>query len=865
MYFHDKIHRYSYVTDDIWRPNDAYVPTSNFYTNNLQDVLRPKRPPISAFPNRGEYLKQTIVQDYAKDADKMFLMIKTGATVLWNRLPIHLSTTLTRVPHFGLYADFATSVGGYEVVDTLANLTETTKRDNQFRLYRDLRDMRDRHAISDPGHAKLTGGWDLDKFKNIPMLLHAWNNAPPHVEWFVFQDADTFMMIDNLMDYLNQLNSSLPLYIGEIQYLGGAPFAHGGSGVILSRAAMELSVGSHPEWVNSMEEHTRSVCCGDYMVAYMLKKVNVTILGLFDDKDDEWKPGESFESRWLRNRRRREQEEDPNPREFHYNRVGHKFQKFPHWDLAATREEWCNKIVSFHHLSAMDVELLWEYEQTLSPERRRHITYSDIYRDFVAPHIEYYMPGWNSMARQKEFTESQDLENEIKEIEREWRAKEQEEEKKRKKEEGGGSESIFDPEKLKAVKEMVEKLAKAKKEKKENKENNLRKRSAEPEEENEKRDDGEQEILDVKKENEGNESDTVEEDKKEKEDKKEEPAEKSEESTEDKKSEERSDDGIIDVYSEPDKDNADVSPEFAEKTKQFEEKLAREQEYEEQRKQREEEKAQKIEEVKKKIKEGNGGDTARPWHSAELCQKHCMEDPYCNSWRYLPAERYCANDDAVRLGRPAFTYLTYDEGEKNRKLDGAISGYMIHRIRETRRDKGCDINYQTTEESNALQLIQAANLAKTIDTEEAYNAPNLQPDLYEGWYARRKLHEQFQITKREIAKTGKFDDEKRAKEESNDGEDDEDQSTKPAADSLAAALESIAADNIIPMKDLEDEHRRLRAQQYLQVKNLNELKKVEAALLADRIERENEELEEEHNKEIGKTARRFRKEKLNLP
>lgn len=715
LYFHPGTLGYSYVTNDAWRPNAAYKATYNAIQASLDKTLRPKRPPLSKFPNVGEYLKQTVVNDYANNTDKMFLMIKTGATVLWNRLPIHVATTLTRIPNFAMYADIGTSVAGYEVIDVLANITEKTKSNRQFKLYRDLIDMRDRHAIADPGTTKLSGGWELDKFKNLPMLLHAYKVAPPETEWFVFMDCDTYMMMDNLMDYLVHLNSSEPLYIGETQYLSGTPFAHGGSGVVLSRAAMDLTFGEHPEWVEESEEHALNVCCGDYMVAWLMKKIGVNILSKSDDSNDKWRQGESFEEYWLRNRQRREDEENPDPRAFHYNRVGHKFQKFAQWDLAATREEWCNKIVSFHHLSAMDIEILWEYEQLLTPERREHITYSDIYRDFVAPYIDTWMNDWNNMARQKEFSEAKDLDEEVKRIERELRHLEKAERQKK------------IEEKIKEVKLQKANAIASRRDKKEKRdslieEGNLFKRGAQEE---------------------ASQKENTEEEEKQVEKKEEKPAEKKEEKPAEKKEEKPAD-----------KDEAKPADKGEEKSTDKDEEKPLTEEEKKKIKEEEEAKKKKEEEERKRKEEEEEAKKHRPWHSAEDCQKQCERDPYCSSWRYIPSENYCANDDAVRLGRPAFTYLTYDEGEKNRDFAGTISGYMIDRIRNTRRAKKCDILYNLSDEDDKAQrdfaVESSKNLFSTITTEElnqviesgsnlglqALLAQKEQKDFYEGWYNR---------------------------------------------------------------------------------------------------------------------------------
>ncbi|VVT49504.1 uncharacterized protein SAPINGB_P002302 [Magnusiomyces paraingens] len=537
--YHPGSERNSFVMDDAWRPHDAYGAAHKRQSTQLIESLRPEQRPLNDYPSRSEFLKQTLVSDYAQGAENMFLMIKTGATVLWNRLPIHAATTLTRVPYFGLYADQSSSLAGYEVVDTLANVSETTRKSEQFKLYRELQRLRNTHAIVDPGHTPLTGGWDLDKFKNLPMLEHAWKTAPKHVRWFVFMDGDSYIMLDNLLDYLNMLDHTKPYYIGNHQVIEDQPFAHGGSGVVLSRAAMNMTFGTYEGLAREYEAQTLDVCCGDFMVAAMLKKFDVGLLTVQDDWNDFWKQGDTYDSWWRRNLERREREEyEAGSRIFQgSNRVGQKFTKFPHWDLAIKRSEWCNKAVSFHHLSSMDVEILWEYERLLSPEQKRHITYADIYRDFVAPYIEPFMPGWNSMARTKEYSKQSFL-------------------------------------------EALEKLRQERADK------------------------------ELKLQN----GETIDE----------------EEALRQKKDEIVGDDEDIDSGK-------------------------------------------------------------HPWNSPYLCQQKCLDDPYCLSWRYLPEESYCANDDAVRLGRPALDYLKYDEEEAGRKLGGAVSGYMIDRIRRIRRTKDCDV------------------------------------------------------------------------------------------------------------------------------------------------------------------------------
>lgn len=348
-----------YVSHESWRSDDSYVPTH-------PGGPRVPMPPPEEFSSKGQYLKQPLVADFRPGAEKIFLMIKTGSNVLWNRLPVHLFTTLTKVPNFALYADHATSIGGYEVVDVLQNMTQTTKESKEFAMYRKMKAIHDNRANVDPGEVIVEDddGWNLDKFKNIPMLSHAYHTSP-NSDWFVFMDADSYFFFDNLVDYLSMLDPNQPLYLGSPAMLGDIVFAHGGTGVVVSRKALELTVGQHPEIVEEYEKKTFNYCCGDAMVALMLKeKINLD-LSIGGDA---------------------------------YPHVGYKFQGNPPYDVEIHPNRFCQKILSFHHLKPSDIEQLYEYEKIKGPSRS-HITYADIYQDFVLPHIEEWMPNWNSRVK----------------------------------------------------------------------------------------------------------------------------------------------------------------------------------------------------------------------------------------------------------------------------------------------------------------------------------------------------------------------------------------------------------------------------------------------------------------------------------
>uniref|UniRef100_A0A060TIJ0 ARAD1D46882p n=1 Tax=Blastobotrys adeninivorans TaxID=409370 RepID=A0A060TIJ0_BLAAD len=363
-FHHDKSDYGRYESVDAWRPHEVYDPSSEF---------RLPIPPLHEYRSKGEYLKQPLVADYAKNSDKMFFMIKTGASVLWDRLPIHLLTTLTRVPKFAIYSDAPASVAGHEVIDIFTNITEETRNHEKFTMYRAQKKIHDDQGVFDPGTTVHNGGWELDKFKNIPMLAHAYS-VSPESDWFVFMDADSYIMLDALGSWLGTLDPDLALYLGSMAFLGDLPFAHGGSGVVLSRKAVEETIGKHPEYLAEYEREAFGVCCGDALVAKMLRDK----MGLEISRGTQ-----------------------------EYPHIGWRFQGNSFYDVMVTEEKWCQNILTFHHLTPHDVEVLWEYERLKGPYRS-DITYGDIYRDFYLPFIDKRKENWDNLASQKAFKRAGD-------------------------------------------------------------------------------------------------------------------------------------------------------------------------------------------------------------------------------------------------------------------------------------------------------------------------------------------------------------------------------------------------------------------------------------------------------------------------
>jgi hypothetical protein len=338
---------------DVWRVPQSFEP-AHLHGYRLQV------PSPDEHDSYASYLKQNIVADYAKGAEKVFLMIKTGGSVLWERLPIHMITTLTRFPNFALYSDAPGSIGGHEVIDILAHLSDSTLNSPEFSLYRHQRLLHDGHGSIGYNDDRTNSGWDLDKFKNLPMLKHAYSVSPDS-DWFVFIDADTYVFADNLMAELQKMNPDDHKYMGSGSIMGvGYPFAHGGSGVILSRKTMQMGFGSFGSDIyKKYEDLTFEWCCGDMMVAVALHEQ----LGV----DCDFHPG---------------------------------VQGRPYWGINYWESDWCTPLLTAHHMGPRDIEIMWEYEQAKRLQGAGPILYSDIYKDFVLPYIEEEMADWNNLLEQ---------------------------------------------------------------------------------------------------------------------------------------------------------------------------------------------------------------------------------------------------------------------------------------------------------------------------------------------------------------------------------------------------------------------------------------------------------------------------------
>jgi hypothetical protein len=140
---------------------------------------------------------------------------------------VQLVTLFRCTPHYLIFSDLAQSFSDYPIYDALDTVRPSYKDNHEdFELYRKLKKYH--REGQNPEKLKGGKGWDLDKWKFMPMLHETYRMAPPEVDWFVYIEADTSLSWPNLLQWLQKLNPKRALYLGAQNVIGSSTFAHGG-------------------------------------------------------------------------------------------------------------------------------------------------------------------------------------------------------------------------------------------------------------------------------------------------------------------------------------------------------------------------------------------------------------------------------------------------------------------------------------------------------------------------------------------------------------------------------------------------------------------------------------------------------------
>lgn len=108
----------------------------------------------------------------------------------------------------------------------------------------------------------------------MPSLEHVWKQMPGR-KWYVMQDDDTFILRPSLYRFLEHLDPSKELYLGNAVGDYKGRFAHGGSSFVLSNGAMRQLLNKNPALVSKAYTASLDEIWGDKLVATTLMKAGI--------------------------------------------------------------------------------------------------------------------------------------------------------------------------------------------------------------------------------------------------------------------------------------------------------------------------------------------------------------------------------------------------------------------------------------------------------------------------------------------------------------------------------------------------------------------------------------------------------------
>lgn len=166
------------------------------------------------------------------------------------------------------------------------------------------------------------GGWDLDKYKFLNMVERTWEMRP-NMDWYVFAEADTYIVWSNLVTWLREKAPKGELYVGSVAMINNKPFAHGGSGYVFSGAMLKKMIDNIPDLAATYDKKAQDECCGDLLISMAVEQAGGKV------------------------------------KQAHPMFNGEKPNTMPYGP-----GQWCEPIFTMHHVNPDEVSTVWQYEQT---------------------------------------------------------------------------------------------------------------------------------------------------------------------------------------------------------------------------------------------------------------------------------------------------------------------------------------------------------------------------------------------------------------------------------------------------------------------------------------------------------------------
>ncbi|KAL4793964.1 hypothetical protein BDV19DRAFT_207954 [Aspergillus venezuelensis] len=312
------------------------------------------------------------------DLHNIVLVLKTGVTEAHDKLPIHRNTTLRCIPNYIVWSDYDESIADIPVHDVLYNESSNLHQLPDFNLYTKVKQngrgaLNDHDLSDDPStpFGKSNPGWKLDKWKFIPMIEHTFNTFPSKdMKWFIFMEADTYILWPSMLSWLSRLDANKAYYLGNQMQIRDVLFAHGGSGFVLSRPAIQAATDLLEAKRDYWDSITMSEWAGDCVLGILLKEAGIEL-------------GWSWPMLQLA-----------------------PVQEIEHFSANYGRTPWCYPAVSFHHLRPEDVRQLSSFEAEMAREKKGGIfdpvLWRDVFYHLARPNMSPdLVRNWDNQAQEE--------------------------------------------------------------------------------------------------------------------------------------------------------------------------------------------------------------------------------------------------------------------------------------------------------------------------------------------------------------------------------------------------------------------------------------------------------------------------------
>ena len=286
------------------------------------------------------------------------IIVKTGATEALNKISIQLLTFLSSFlscakDNVLIFSDLEQKIGRFPVYDALEEVIEEARTVNSdFDLYGIQKKVKE-FGEDISSLSKGPEAWALDKYKNIHTAQKAWE-LRPNRSWYFFIDADTYIVQSSFFAWLKRIDPTKDLYLGNTVHTLN-PFAHGGSGYMISRIGM-LKIVNRTDIAANFDIRASTTCCGDAELAGALSRENVSLIDAYP----------------LIN--------------------GHKPRNMPFGPKL-----WCQPVITMHHMSPEEMNDLWQFEQLRrNPEVSLFLCIIIRYNPFRSQHSTFQSPFFKS-------------------------------------------------------------------------------------------------------------------------------------------------------------------------------------------------------------------------------------------------------------------------------------------------------------------------------------------------------------------------------------------------------------------------------------------------------------------------------------